>query len=85
MLLVEACVEGRIIDARALADAFTIQDPRTSDSDRARDRANAGGGFKEVCDCLASVAGVPARSWKALETGTAGWYLGSTADAVSDE
>jgi thiol-disulfide isomerase/thioredoxin len=28
--------------ARALADAFTIQDPRTSDSDRARDRVRMG-------------------------------------------
>ena len=28
--------------ARALADAFTIQDPRTSDADRARDRADMG-------------------------------------------
>jgi hypothetical protein len=47
------------------------------DTDRARDLAAAGRGFKEVCDCLASVAGAPARSWEALEAGPAAWYLGS--------
>jgi hypothetical protein len=50
------------------------------DTDRARDLAAAGREFAEVCECLAHVAGVPARSWEALETGPAGWYLGGVAE-----
>jgi hypothetical protein len=46
------------------------------DTDLASDCAIAGRGFKEVCDCLSSAAGSPARSWEALEAGLAGWYLG---------
>jgi hypothetical protein len=45
------------------------------ETDRARDLAAAGQGFKEVCECLNSVAGDPARSWEALENGAGGWYL----------
>jgi hypothetical protein len=45
------------------------------DTDRARDLAVAGHGFKEVCACLVSIAGDPARSWEALEAGAGGWYL----------
>ena len=57
------------------------------DTDRAGDLALAGAGFAEVCECLESAIGPPARSWEALEAGAGSWYLiapdaepGATAD-----
>jgi hypothetical protein len=46
------------------------------DTDLAADLAGEGRGFKVVCDALVSAAGLPARTWAALEAGSAGWYLG---------
>jgi hypothetical protein len=45
------------------------------DTDHAGDLAHDGESFAEVCRCLESVVGAPARSWQELESGAGQWYL----------
>jgi hypothetical protein len=59
--------------------ALVVASGGYGDTDHANDLALEGATFEEICRCLESKAGPPARTWEELSTGELEWYLSTFA------